>query len=140
MNKKITRDTVIEQLNIEHPITDIITFDEATVRDKLERNTFDVLRYQELYFKEKENLDKIIALKNKTMGEQYDHYRFGFDKVLTPAEIKSYYLPKDEKLIKINRLERQQQWRVDFFEVCYKAINNMGWNMKSYLQALKGGL
>lgn len=134
------REQVIDNLLLEYPIHDIVKFDESNVRDKLEVNAFEVIKYQELFFKEKNELDKITALKDKIIGEQYDYYRFRYDKVLTPAEVKSYYLPKDPKILNINRLLRQQQWRIDFFEMCYKSINSMGWNMKSYLQALKGGL
>jgi len=137
---EINREDVIDELLLEYPINDIVTFDESDVRDKLEMNAFEVIKYQELFFREKNELNKIEALKDKITGERYDYYRFGYDKVLAPAEVKSYYLPKDEKIIRINKLLRQQQWRVDFFEMCYKSINSMGWNMKSYLQALKGGL
>lgn len=141
MSNKITkREDVIDMLLLDYPIYDIIQFDESTVRDKLELNAFEVIKYQELFFREKNELDKIEALKDKIIGEQYDYYRFKFDRNLSPAEVKSYYLPKDEKILNINKLLRQQQWRVDFFEMCYKALNSMGWNMKSYLQALKGGL
>jgi len=138
-SNKTTREQIIDKLLAEHPIDDMVIFDESSIKEKLEFNTFEVIKYQELYYKEQNELDKILALRDKIAGVQYDYYRFKFDRDLKPNEIKDYYLPKDPQIIKINKILRQQQWRVDFFEMCYKALNSMGWNMKSYLQAIQKG-
>jgi hypothetical protein len=138
--KMETRDEVIEKLLTEHPIEEMVQFSEIDVREKLEKNEFLVVKYTELLHKEKDIFDKIIAMKEKVVGERYDYYRFNYPKELKSAEIEKFYLPKDNKILKINKLLRSQQWRVDFFETAVKALTRMGWNMKSYLQAMKIGI
>ena len=137
---KKTREEIIEELLAEHPIESMIQFSEIDVREKLEKNEFLVVKYTELLNSEKETLERILAIKDKIIGIQYDHYRFNYQKQLKSAEIEKYYLPKDEKIIKINKILRKQKWRVEFFETATKALIRLGWNMKSYLQAIKMGL
>lgn len=123
----------IEKLNNEYPIETIVKFDDFNIQEKLKDSAFLILHYKGLYLKEKNQLDRIGALRDKIIGEQFDKYRFNHDKELRANEIKDYYLPKDEKIIKINRLYQKQQWRVDFFEAATEALIQQGWRMKSFL-------
>jgi len=131
------RDEVIKKLYEEHPIDKIVEFNELDISDKLTKNAQYLTIYTEHFNREKAVLEQLIAIKDKIIGERYDHYRFNFDKELKPSEIEKYYLPKDQKILKINQMIQQQQWRVDFFGLCVKAIEKMQWNMKTYLDSLK---
>jgi hypothetical protein len=125
---------VINKLKSEYPIETLIQFNEFNIREKLQQNAFLVLQYKEYYLKEKNELDRLGAYRDKIIGERYDFYRFNHNQELKPNEIKDYYLPKDEKIIKINRLYKKQEWRVSFFEACTDALSQMGWRMKGWLE------
>ncbi len=131
------RDDIIKELYDQHPIDDIVSFSEIDISDKLALNAKMMVTYTELLNKEKEALERIISLKDKITGEQYDYYRFNYDKELKPSEIGKYYLPKDQKIININKILRRQQWRVDFFAMCVKAIDKAQWNMKNFLESIR---
>ena len=107
------------------------------MQDKLQKNPYLIVIYKEHYLKEKSILDKMISLKEKIIAEQYDHYRFNYDKELRPNEITTYYLNKDKKILQINNLIRKQQWRVDFFDMCVDGLTKQSWAMKSFLESLK---
>lgn len=132
-------DTVIEALKKEFPIESLIQFSEFDIKEKIQNNAFLILNYKGLYHKEKNKLEQIGALRDKIIGERWDWYRFNSEKELKPNEIKDYYLPKDEKIIKVNKMYQQQQWRVDFFEACTEALINQGWRMKAFLEERRSG-
>jgi hypothetical protein len=132
-----SRDDIIKKLLEEHPIDKIVSFSELDVHEKLSENSNMLVKYTELLNAERSQLDKVVALRDKKTGERYDHYRFHFDKELKPSEIEKYYLPKDDVVMKMNTLVQRQQWRVDFFQMCVKAIDKLSWSMKSFLEALR---
>ena len=134
------REEILQTLHSEHPIEDLVSFSEFNIQEKLTQNSMLVVRYRELYLRERNAMEKLIALKEKTIGEQYDFYRFQYDKDLKPAEITTYYLTKDPKIIQLNRLIRLQQIRVDFFQICADALEKMGWNMKNFLDSYRVGI
>ena len=51
---------------------------------------------------------------------------------LQKSEIEQYYLPADEKVVKLQRLMLDQKVRVEFFESAYKSLVAQGWNMKLF--------
>lgn len=132
-----TRDDIIKELSEKYPIESIVSFSELDIHDKLASNASQQVIYTEQLNREREQLDKVIALRDKIIGERYDHYRFNYDRELKPAEVEKYYLPKDEKVMKANLLVQRQQWRVDYFAMCVKAITSQQWNMKNFLESIR---
>ena len=132
-----SRDDIIKELLEEHPIDRIVSFSELDIHEKLSENSNTLVKYMELLNAEREQLYKTTALRDKIVGEQYDHYKFHYDKELKQSEIEKFYLPKDPKVIKANELVNRQSWRVDFFTMCVKAIDKLSWSMKSFLEALR---
>ena len=126
-------DDIIAELKEQYPIEDQLKFSEFDIKEKLEKNAYLVLNYRSMYLREKDKLDRIASLRDTIIGERYDWYRFNYTKELSPREVKDYYLPKDDKVIKVTRLYQKQQWRVDFFEACEKSMISQGWSMKSWL-------
>lgn len=135
-----TDEELLQELIKQHPIETMVQFTEFSILEKLQTNTFEVVKYKELYMKERIQLDKLNALKEKTICDLYDHYRFEGDKDLKPSEITTYYLPKDPKIIQLNKLIRRQQQRVDFFELCASSLEKMSWSMKSFIETTKIGM
>jgi hypothetical protein len=134
------REEIWKELNDEYQIQNLVKFADYNIQDKLQESAYQIVRFKEFFLKEKNTLDQLNALKEKTIGEQYDYYRFNFDKELKQQEIQAYYLPKDTKILKINSLIRRQQWRVDFFELCVDALTRQSWSMKSWLESNRIGL
>lgn len=134
MNYDNLFEETMKKLKEEYPIEKIVQFDEFNINEKIKESAFMVLNYKELYLKEKNELNRIEALRDKIIGQRFDYYRFNFNKELKAIEIKEYYLPQDEKVIKINRLYQKQQWRVDFFEMCVDVLVKQGWQIKAFLE------
>lgn len=128
---------LLESLKLEYNIAEDVSFNEFNIHEKLKNHAFVMLRYGELLERANYDYEKLKELRDKIIGERYHYYRFNFDEGLTKIEIEKYYLVKDEKIMKINKLLRLQKIKVDFFNICTKAIDKMGWNMKNYIDAHK---
>jgi len=131
------RDQIIKELKEEYPIEDQVSFNEFDLQDKLEKNTFLFFQYQDLYYKERSNLEYLQSLKNRLIGKLYDKFKFDDPRNLDKKEIEKYYIPNDKKFVDIEKLIARQQVRVEFFEIAAKAVDKMGWAIKNYLDAAK---
>ena len=134
------REKILEELMKEHPILDMVSFNELDLQEKLKENTFLTLKYQDLYNMEKMLYEELEEKLEILTGKRYDHYRFEEDKALTKAEIEKYYLPKDEWIKKTKKLLRNQKIRVEFFEMCYKGLKDVKWNMKLFSDNDRAGI
>jgi len=123
----------------EYKLEELVKFSEFDIQEKLMENSWQITRFTELYEKENDKLNQILAVKDKIVGTRYDHYRFNADKELRQSEIEKYYLPKDETIIKVNDIIRKQQYRVNFFSMCIKALEKLQWNMKNFLDVSRRG-
>lgn len=128
---------IYEDLKKEFPIEEEISFNEYNIQEKLANWGYLFIKYKELYEKEKNNLDKIEDIIEKIKGERYHYYKFEIDEKLTPKEIELYYLPKDEKLLKIKEIYRKQENRTAFFKICAQVAEKQQWTMKSFLDSLR---
>lgn len=128
---------IYEKLKEEFPIEEEISFNEFNIQEKLRNWGYIYVKYKELYEKEKNNLDKIQDILDEIIGERYNHYRFEIPEKLTPKEIETYYLPRDEKIAKVKKIYRKQENRVAFFKMCAQAAEKQQWTMKSFLDSLK---
>lgn len=136
----MSEDVILSELQEKFPIENEVSFNEFNIDERLQMNGNLILKYKGLYNETKIKLDRMIEIKEKIVGERYDYYRFNYDRVLTKPEIEKYYLPKDEKIIKCNDLIRKQQIKVDFFEMCYKTLEKVGWNMKTFCELMRSGV
>lgn len=125
----------LEKLKKEWPIEEDISFNEFNITEKLQNNAFLFAKYQDQLNREKAVMDKLLELKEKIIGDVYNYYRFEDDRQLQKPEIEKYYLPRDKKIIRINAIIRKQQTNVDYFTLCCKALDKVGWNMKNFLEA-----
>lgn len=126
---------LLQKLKEEWNIEEEIQFNEFNIQEKLQKNVFVYSQYMEQYTKEKSALDKLIEMRDALIAKRYDYYRFEDDRQLQKPEIEKYYLPKDKQILKLNRIIRIQQYKVDFFNICCKALDKMGWNMKNFIEA-----
>ena len=134
------RDDMIKELLEEHPIDEMMKFSDLDIMEKLKDNPFYIVKYKEMYYKELAIYNDLEDKYELLVGNQYDYYRFDFDKELTKPEIEKYYLPKDKKVMQMKKILRKQDDRVKFFEMAFKGFEQQGWRIKSYIDAMRGGM
>ncbi len=134
-----TEEKILKKLKEKHNIEEMIKFDNFNIQKELQKNAYYIMKYKELYIKEQNILDMIQEKYDELLGKRYHFYRFESDENLTKTEIEKYYLPKDEKIIKMKKLLRRQKIRVDFFDACYKAFEKRQWSMKTFSENLRYG-
>jgi len=125
---------IIDDLLKEYPIEEQLEFNEFTMDEKSRSNSLLAMRYRDLAIVEKNIYERMELLMEKVRGERYHYYKFEMDEQLQKTEIEQYYLPADEKIVKLKKLMLNQKVRVDFFEAAYKAISSQSWNIKNILE------
>ena len=135
-----TEKEIFEGLIEEHPIEELIKFDETDIQEKLQDNVFQVIKYKELYYKELDVYEDLERKLEALTGKQYKHYRFNEEEEYSKPEIEKYCLPADKKIIQMKRILKKQKIRVRFFEMCYKAFEQQGWRMKTYTDRERHGI
>lgn len=130
---------ILEQLLIEHPIHKMVKFSDLNIQDKLKENVFMIVKYREFYYKELSIMDELQIKYDKLIGIQYKYYRFDDEKEWTKVEIEKYCLPADKKIIQMKNIMDKQNVRIRFFEIAYKAFEQLGWRLKTFSENLRGG-
>lgn len=131
---------IFDKLKDEHNIERMVEFSDIDIAEKLQKNELNVIKYKELYYHELNKYEILEGKLNEVKGKRYKHYKFNDDNEWQKKEIEEYCFPADEKIIKLNKLLRRQKVRVRFFEMCYRALGSMGWNMKTFSDREKRGL
>lgn len=142
MSKKEIGDLkkIFDDLHEEHKIDELATFSDLDISEKLKRNDMMIIKYKELYFHELNKYEILERKMDALRGMRYKHYRFDDDHEWQKKEIEDYCLPSDTKIIKMKKILQKQQVRVRFFDMCWRAFNSMGWNMKTFTEREKNGL
>lgn len=139
MKMEKEKQEILDKLMEDHPILDLVQFNDLNVQEKIQENTFMVVKYKDLWQREKAALDELYDKYDLLIGRRYDYYKFEIDKELTKVEIEKYYLPKDNKIRRMKNIIRRQEIIVGFYEICFKAFEKQQWNLKVFYDSLKGG-
>jgi hypothetical protein len=131
---------IFEQLHQEHQIEDIVKFNEIDIAEKLQNNSFLIIKYKELYYEELAKLEILERKMDALKGILYKHYRFNDVHEWQKKEIEDFCIPSDAKMIKMKKIISKQQIRVRFFDTCWRALDKMGWNMKNFTDREKMAL
>ena len=129
-------DKILEKLHEEHPIDDMVKFNELNIHEELQNNDWQTVKYRDLYHRELDKLERLKELLEKTMGKRFIYYRFDCDKEWAKPEIENYALPQDAQVRKIKKLIQKQQAIVRFFNMCWKAFESRKWSMNNFLKTL----
>ena len=130
--KKEEINALLEQLERDWPIVEIIAFNELNLSDKLQDWPYQLIRFGDQLIREKSKLNEIQEIKDKVDGEEYDLLKFHSDKLLTKQEIEQYYLPRNPKVMKVNRAIEKQSMVVEYFEKCVKVLDKQQWMAKLF--------
>ena len=123
---------IFESLKTEHNIENLVDFSDINIAEKLKENQMMVIKYKELYYNELNKYEILERKMNALKGLKYKHYKFEDDNEWQKKEIEEYCLPSDPQIIALKKLMARQQVRVRFFDICWKAFDKMGWNMKVF--------
>ena len=134
----IELEKIFDKLKEEHPIDDLVKFNELTISDEIQKNDGLIVKYRDLYHKALSEMDRLMDLSEKLAGKRYEHYRFNKEEAWTKSEIEKYCLPSDEKMVLMKNIIRKQEIRVRFFEMAFKSFEGRKWSMKMFLETLRG--
>lgn len=134
------REQIVNELLEEHPIEELVSFNELNIKEATENNQFYTLKYKDLYLREKFKYEKLEEVLDAAIGKRYDFYRFDYHRNLKKPEIEKYYLPKDKIILNIKKHLVKQKVRMEFFEACWKGFEKQQWNIKNWLDANRVGL
>ena len=129
-------DELLKKLHEDHPIDDMVKFNELNIHEELQNNDWQTVKYRDLYHKELDTLERLNELLEKTLGERYKYYRFDCDETWTKPEIENFALPQDKKVRKVKKLIQIQQAKVRFFNMCWRAFESRKWSMNNFLKTL----
>ncbi len=131
---------IVKDLLEEHPIYELVRFSDLNLTERLEENPFMIVKYKELYYKELAVMEELEVKYEKLVGIRYKFYRFEDDESWTKPEIEKYCIPSDIKIIQMKGIMAKQKARVRFFEIAWKAFDQMGWRMKSFIDTMRIGI
>lgn len=137
---KMSEEEIFETLKSEHPIDELVKFDETDIHQKLQDNAFQVVRYKEFYYKELSIYEDLERKMDALRGQRYSYYKFNDEREFNKKEIEDYCLPADKDVLTMKRIMKKQLIRVRFFEMCWKAFDKVSWNMKTYQDRERMGL
>ena len=133
-------ENLVEELLTPPPIHDMVPISELDIPQNLEDNSFYIVKYKELSYKELAVLEELEAKHEKLHGMRYKYYRFEDNEAWTKPEIEKYCLPSDPKVVQTKGIIAKQKARVRFFEICYKGFEQAGWRMKSFIDVMRSGI
>lgn len=139
IKSEIDENKVLEELSKEYDVSELLSYNEFNVGEKLQSNAFYQEQFRLLYISEKQKLTRIQDKFNEMAGQKFDYYKYQDARDLTKTEIEKYYLPSDKELIKYKKLIELQNTRVEFFSALAEAFKSQGFNMRVFVDNLKIG-
>jgi len=138
--EKQIREEILMDLYAEFPIDEMVKFSELDIQENLQENPYWIVKFRDLYNKAMAEYEHLEILYDKLVGQRYDYYRFESERELDKHEIKNFYIPKDNQIIKMKNIMARQKVKVDFYKMCLQGMEQQGWRMKSYLDSLRSGI
>lgn len=130
----MNREQIKEKLLEEYPIAEEVSFNDFNIEEKLQQQLQLELKYHDLYENAKYVYGKIDDILIDKQCELYDYFRFEYERNLSKPEIELYYLPKHPDIKMIKERMQLQEIKVKFFEICYKSVKQLQWNIQTYLK------
>jgi hypothetical protein len=127
----------IEEYLLKYPVDILLDFNIDNIKDKLKDNVAQVYKFEIRYLKAKAKYDEIMSLFDEVRSEQFDWYKFEYDKSLSTLEIKEFYIHKDPKVKKLKRLLDKQNIQKNFFKLCLRSFINQGTRMHDFIKVLE---
>jgi hypothetical protein len=133
----LNKDVNIEKFLLKHPIDVIVQFDETNYKEKLSDNSKHFFNFKKLKKLSEFKYEKIKSILNKCKSEQFEFYKYEFEKELTDDEITDLYFARDEKILNIENELSQEQLKIDFFQICIETFLNQSERLKDYIKIIE---
>lgn len=140
MTEQEELEQIFNELKEQYKIEEQATFSDLDISEKLQKNEMMVIKYKELYFSELEKYEILERKMDALKGKLYKHYRFNDEHEWQKKEIEEYCIPSDAKYIQMKKIMAKQQVKVRFFDMCWRALDKMGWSMKNFTEREKMGI
>jgi hypothetical protein len=140
MNEEQELQQIYDELKEKYDIENEAQFSDLDIAEKLRKNELMKIKYHDLWQTELRKYEILERKMDALKGIRYKHYRFNDDNEWQKKEIEEYCLPSDDKIIKMKKIMAKQMVKVKFFDMCWKAFNSMGWNMKVFTDREKKGI
>jgi len=127
----------IEEYLLKYPIDMMMDFNVENIKEKLKENILQLFKFKKLYLKSEAKLVEMEVLYQEVISEQYDWYKFEYDRSLSTMEIKEFYIQKDPKVKQIKRLLDKQKIQKNFFQLCIESLVIQGERMHDFIKVLK---
>ncbi len=124
----------IEEYFLKYPVDMLVTFNDDNIKTKLQENVDQVFKFKKLLFISEAKYNELEDLYDEVISDQFDWYKFEYDKSLNTLEIKEFYIRKDPKVKQIKRFLNKQKIRMNFFKLCLDCFLNQGERMRDYLK------
>ena len=115
---------------------EFLDWDKDTLDDRVTRMAGEYAYYQNFYIQATEEKNKVETELKEMWQGKWKYYKYEFEVSLDKSEIKGF-IEKDLDIIKLQgRLTNYETYR-DFFKECMKNIDQMRWDIKTYLDYKK---
>jgi hypothetical protein len=135
----MTNEELFKKLNEDHPIEEMVKFNELNFQEKLKVNASQIMTYKDFYHKELSRFEYLTDLMDKLIGIRYKFYRFEDTNEWTKPEIEKFCIPGDRRILRMKKILHRQEIRVRFFETCWRGFEKQNWSMKVFMDTLKQG-
>jgi len=127
----------LEEYFLKYPVDMLLDFNKHNIKEKLEDNSNQIFKYKKLLFKATTKYNEIKTLHEEIIGNQYNWYKFEYNKPLTNEEIIKYFIKRDPQYTNTKRLLNKQKIKKEFFQSCVDAFINQGNRIHDYIKVLE---
>jgi len=124
----------IEEYFLKYPVDMLMNFNTKNIKEKIKDNCVQLLNFKKLYFIAESRYIELEDLYQEVISEQFDWYKFEFDRSLNTDEIKEFYIHKDPKVKQIKRLLVKQKIQKNFFKLCIESLLTQGDRMHDFIK------
>jgi len=127
----------IEEYFLKYPVDMLMSFNSENIKEKIKDNVVQLFNFKKLFLIADSKYIEMEDLYQEVISEQFDWYKFEYDRSLSTVEIKEFYIHKDPKVKQIKRLLVKQKIQKNFFKLCIESLLNQGDRMHDYLKVLE---
>lgn len=124
----------IEENFLKYPIDMLVEFNEDNIKEKIKENVKQIFKFKKLYYIAESKYIELLSLQQDIIGQQYDWYKFEFDRSLSMNEVKEFYITKDPKVKQVKRMLIKQQIQKNFFKLCIDSFIIQGERMHDFIK------
>lgn len=116
--------------------TDFLLWNKDNVDEKICNIASEYAFFQQLYISTSRKKSIVIQEMEELWQGKWKYYKHNFDDNLNNTEIKSF-IEKDLDILKMRSTITTHEIYMNFFEECMKNINQLRWDIKSYIDYKK---